>query len=62
MILSPNKKKKKRPRKFKDVFDILENTTDEEFLFYHKRLSAKNLEYAGWFYLKRIELKGYAPL
>lgn len=55
--------KKVNPRKkFKDVNDVLENATDEEFLFYHNRLSATNLEYAGWFILKRIELKGYAPL
>jgi|APGre2960657404_1045060.scaffolds.fasta_scaffold292799_2 hypothetical protein len=49
-------------KKFKDVNDVLENATDEEFAIVHRRLEQKNLYGAGWLLLKRIEVKGYAPL
>jgi hypothetical protein len=56
------KKIKKKRRKFKDAFDVIENATDEEFAIVHRRLEQKNLYGAGWLLLKRIEVKGYAPL
>jgi hypothetical protein len=55
--------KKVNPRKkFKDVNDVLENATDEEFRVIHARLGNENPASAGWLLLKRIESKGYAPL
>jgi hypothetical protein len=49
-------------KKFKDVNDVLENATDEEFRVIHARLGNENPASAGWLLLKRIESKGYAPL
>ena len=53
---------KKVRKKFKDVNDVLENATDEEFRVIHARLGNENPASAGWLLLKRIESKGYAPL
>jgi hypothetical protein len=54
--------KKGRKRKFKDVNDILENATDEQFSVIHRNLEEHDLKLAGWLLFKRLELKGYAPL
>jgi hypothetical protein len=44
-------------KKFKDVNDVLENATDEEFRVIHARLGNENPASAGWLLLKRIESK-----
>ena len=54
--------KKGNRRKFKDLSDAIENATDEQFSIMHRRLENEDLKVAGWFLLKRLELKGYAPL
>ena len=55
-------KRKNLLKKFKNVDDVLENATDEEFRVIHVRLGNVYPESAGWLLLKRTELKGYAPL
>ena len=47
-------------RQFKDLNDLIENATDDEFAKAYARLEQKNeLIAAGWMVQERIRLRGY---
>jgi hypothetical protein len=62
----PKSKKRKvrvKKREFKNIHDLIENATDDEFSKAYGRLVQQNkLPEAGWMVQERIRLRGYHRL
>ena len=60
MPKSKKRNTRKKMRQFKDLNDLIENATDDEFSKAYARLEQKNeLIAAGWMVKERIRLRGY---
>jgi hypothetical protein len=55
----PRPKKKKATKKYKDIYDFIAISSDEEFDIKQKMMALIDLNIGGFMILERIKVRGY---